>query len=229
MYKKYLTFSYDDGPSQDIHLMELFDKYGMKGTFNLNTLSYGEKSYNEKGKVTLTFSQKDVDFIRNAYSNHEVATHSVTHPNLTMLSDEDVIWQIADDEKNLEYLCSYDVIGHAYPGGFFDDRVISLIRSHSEIKYARTVRDTLDFTPPENFLAWHPSIYSVNDAMFDLADKFLSATPTNDDLIFYIWGHSSEFSSEKEWERIERLLDKLAGKDDICYVTNAEYYNIRTK
>ena len=30
-----LTFSYDDGISQDMRLVQLFNLYGMKGTFNL--------------------------------------------------------------------------------------------------------------------------------------------------------------------------------------------------
>ena len=32
-----LTFSYDDGISQDMRLVQLFNLYGMKGTFNLNS------------------------------------------------------------------------------------------------------------------------------------------------------------------------------------------------
>ena len=35
--KKFLTFSYDDGVTQDIRLIELFNKYGMKATFNINS------------------------------------------------------------------------------------------------------------------------------------------------------------------------------------------------
>ena len=34
--RKALTFSYDDGVEQDIRLMEIFNKHGLKGTFNLN-------------------------------------------------------------------------------------------------------------------------------------------------------------------------------------------------
>lgn len=32
-----LTFSYDDGISQDMRLVQLFNLYGLKGTFNLNS------------------------------------------------------------------------------------------------------------------------------------------------------------------------------------------------
>ena len=35
--KKALTFSYDDGVTQDIRLIEIFNKYNLKATFNLNS------------------------------------------------------------------------------------------------------------------------------------------------------------------------------------------------
>ena len=35
--KKLLTFSYDDGVKQDRRLVEIFNKYGLKCTFNINT------------------------------------------------------------------------------------------------------------------------------------------------------------------------------------------------
>lgn len=34
---KAITFSYDDGVTQDRRLVELFNRYGVKGTFNLNS------------------------------------------------------------------------------------------------------------------------------------------------------------------------------------------------
>ena len=37
---KALTFSYDDGVEQDARLIEIFRKYGLKGTFNLNSALY---------------------------------------------------------------------------------------------------------------------------------------------------------------------------------------------
>ena len=33
---KALTFSYDDGVEQDIRLIEILDRYHLRGTFNLN-------------------------------------------------------------------------------------------------------------------------------------------------------------------------------------------------
>ena len=35
--RKVLTLSYDDGVEQDIRLVEIMKKHGLKGTFNINT------------------------------------------------------------------------------------------------------------------------------------------------------------------------------------------------
>ena len=35
--KKGVTFSFDDGVKQDIRTIEILNKYGLKGAFNLNS------------------------------------------------------------------------------------------------------------------------------------------------------------------------------------------------
>ena len=39
-----VTFSYDDGPANDVRLVALFNKYGVKGTFHLNSMKYLDKT-----------------------------------------------------------------------------------------------------------------------------------------------------------------------------------------
>ena len=38
---KFLTFSFDDGTVEDRRLIALFDRYGLRGTFNLNSGKFG--------------------------------------------------------------------------------------------------------------------------------------------------------------------------------------------
>ena len=50
--KRAVTFSYDDGVEQDRHLVELFNTYGMKATFNLNSgIQTGASSFVEGKSV----------------------------------------------------------------------------------------------------------------------------------------------------------------------------------
>lgn len=64
---KQLTFSYDDGVLQDIRLIELFDRYGMKATFNLNSDLFETAPL---GRAHV--KEKDV---RKVYAGHEIAVH----------------------------------------------------------------------------------------------------------------------------------------------------------
>ena len=50
-HQKILTFSFDDGVTQDIRLIEMFDRYGLKGTFNLNSGLIAPRNYESAGFV----------------------------------------------------------------------------------------------------------------------------------------------------------------------------------
>ena len=58
---KALTFSYDDGVEEDIRLIEIFRKNGMRGTFNLNSGQMGNKdifeALNEKKSYEFNMHQ----------------------------------------------------------------------------------------------------------------------------------------------------------------------------
>ena len=41
-YKKYFTLSYDDGVMQDKRLVEIFNRYNLKCTFNINSGFFGQ-------------------------------------------------------------------------------------------------------------------------------------------------------------------------------------------
>ena len=63
--KKAITFSFDDGMVEDIWLVNLFKKYGLKGTFNINSgLFSQELSAEEKGRMTKE------EFIKRAKEKH---------------------------------------------------------------------------------------------------------------------------------------------------------------
>ena len=72
---KALTFSYDDGEKQDIRLIQLFNKYGLKGTFNLNSGLMARSEKMPSSKVAL-------EKIKEIYDGHEVAVHAAHHPFL---------------------------------------------------------------------------------------------------------------------------------------------------
>ena len=70
-------------------------------------------------------------------------------------------------------------------------------------------------------LRFRPTCHHDDEALFSLAEQFLQAEAETPQ-IFYIWGHSYEFEGNRNWDRLERLCEMLAGRDDIFYGINRE-------
>ena len=221
--KKAITFSYDDGVTQDERLISLFNKYGLKCTFNVNSGFLGHPGELLREGVHVRHDKIAPDRLRAVYEGHEVATHSVTHPYLTRLSDEEVIREIEEDRIRLSELLGYEVVGHAYPMGDCDRRVADLLRDHTGVKYARTVTSTHNFDIQTDMHLFNPTVYHHRemDEMFRLGEEFLKLE-TDEPKLFYIWGHAYEFDIHDDWQRFEEFLKMMSGKDDIFYGTNAE-------
>lgn len=222
---KAVTFSYDDAVTQDQRLIEIFNRYGLKATFNLNSGLLGTAGSLVRENVTVAHVKPRAEEIRSIYNGHEIAAHTLTHPLLPSLSDEDVIQQVENDRLALSELVGYEVVGMAYPGGGvnYDDRVVDLIRDHTGIQYARTTISSHGFEPQKDLLRFRPSVYHhvEFDKMFEMAKDFIELQPTTPK-IFYIWGHAYEFDIENTWKKMEEFCRLIAGHDDIFYGTNKE-------
>ena len=99
---KALTFSYDDGVDQDIRLIDIFRKHGMRATFNINGGQFSpEGKVFPAGQVHRRMSASQV---KATYTEDvcEVACHAYTHPHLTACSSAVVCNQIMEDRKALE-------------------------------------------------------------------------------------------------------------------------------
>lgn len=223
---KALTFSYDDGVTQDIRLIELFNKYGMKATFNLNSELLGRDGELLRNGVVVSHNKNKSQEIKYIYSGHEVAAHTLTHPNLkAVLEDQEIIRQVEQDRLNLSEMCGYEVVGMAYPcgGNCYDERVISLIRENTGVRYSRTTNSTHKFEMQSKLLEFNPSVYHhmEMDKMFELGEQFLNMK-AEEPQIFYVWGHAYEFDIHNDWARFEKFLQMMSGRSDICYCTNRE-------
>ena len=97
---KVITLSYDDGVFQDIRLVEIMGRYGIKGTFNLNSGCYfPEDKVREASRGRLKRSEAAELFID---SGHEVAVHSYTHPRLEKMDTTEMLSEIIEDRKDIE-------------------------------------------------------------------------------------------------------------------------------
>ena len=162
--------------------------------------------------------------VRAVYDGHEVAAHTLTHPALCTLPDEEVVRQVEEDRQALSALVGYEVVGMAYPGGGVnhDARVERLVREHTGIRYARTVDANGGFGIRHDLIAFAPTVYHLDmDKMLALGEEFL-ASETDTPQLFYIWGHSYEFDAWSFWEAFEAFCRRLGGHEDVFYGTNRE-------
>ncbi len=218
---KALTLSYDDGVEQDERLLEILDKYGLKCTFNLNSGCFTPEGYVwPDGQIhrRLTRSAAGALYGQNG---HEVAVHTLTHPDLTQMTGTDMLREIYEDRKNLEELFGRVVRGAAYPYGTYSDETVEALRQCG-IAYCRTVQSSHDFSLPADWLRLRPTCHHNDPALPELCSRFLSQPANWRSVLFYLWGHAYEFEANDNWEVIEGFAKKMSGQDDIWYCTNIE-------
>ena len=138
---KALTMSYDDGRTQDRRLVEIFNRWGIRSTFHLNSGFLGDDRHIQP------------DEVRTLYAGHEVACHTVTHPTITRCPLPSVAREVLDDRQALEALTGYPVRGLSYPNGSVSDGIEALLPACG-IRYSRVVGNSDGFALPENPYRW---------------------------------------------------------------------------
>lgn len=221
-YKKALTFSFDDGVVFDRRLVELFNKYGMKCTFNLNTGKLSSADNWVWGETIIYHLNRTE--IEEVYQGHEVASHSLTHPFLDRLDYASQYNEIHTDIENLEHYFHKKIHGFALPYGGSNADTYRALQACG-IKWNREVGTTMAFDIPDDLLHYNGTCHFRNPKILELVKKFIEMKP-EEDQVFYIWGHSYELEVYHCWDEFEKLLQLLAHRDDIYYCTNSEAFHI---
>ena len=215
---KAVTLSYDDGVEQDRKLIEILNKYGIKATFNLNSgIQTGANQWTNKDVL---IRRMNIAGLPELYRGHEIAVHSLTHPHLEKLDDETVMNELGQDKLNLERIFGEKIHGMAYPFGTFNDDVIKAV-GRCGLRYARGVVSTSSFNIPGELFSYQPTLKHTDAALMEMAESFIKLKPSRPQ-VFYLWGHSYEFDTDRNWQVIEDFCRLISGKDDIYYATNAQ-------
>ena len=221
-----LTLSYDDGVQQDIRMIDILDKYGIKCTFNVNgySLEEDERSFPE-GQVHRRMARREAAevFSRAIANGHEVATHGYSHPFLDKLPSDLATYEIIEDRKRLEEMLGVVIKGHAYPFGATSDQVVEILRNCG-IFYARTTVSTGRFDVPADWLRMPATCHHNDPSLMKLADNFLAQDRYQHPRLFYLWGHTYEFDIDNNWEVIEKFAEYIGNRDNVWYANNMQVY-----
>lgn len=192
-----VALSFDDGLESDKRLIELLNKYGMKGTFHV--------------PVSCQIPQ---DHIAQVYRGHEVAIHDGNGES----APADFVTQVTNAGHTLAMLTQNPVAGLAYVGGSFTDAGASALEQ-AGVLYARTIGTERWFCLQTNRFLMLSTSGHQHQAL-PLAEKFL-AFPGKPACLS-IWGHTYEFANESDWQRIENFCKLVGKKTDIWYASLLE-------
>ncbi len=98
-----VTLTFDDGNADQLNAAQILNNNGLKGTFFIPSGAVGTPNY-----MTLANLQGL------AAAGHEIAGHTVTHPDLTTLTSDEATRQICNDRVNLTNW-GFRITNFAYP------------------------------------------------------------------------------------------------------------------
>tara|TARA_A100000164_G_scaffold359053_1_gene371296 strand:- start:1591 stop:2490 length:900 start_codon:yes stop_codon:yes gene_type:complete len=219
---KALIMSYDDGLVDDIALTQLFDRYGIIGTFHLNSGFLGTKAIWNEGKTNEVLqTYLSTDTLQHIFKNHEIAVHGTYHKALASLSDEEILEEINVDIENLTALSNNKISSMAYAFGSTNENVADVI-STTQLTNARTVKASYNFELPQNHYLWNPTCHD-NEALNYLQEYISLNSPTLS--LFYVWGHSWEFRDTLRNENILKFCHEIGNRNDIWYTGAGTFTN----
>ncbi len=232
--KKYFTLSFDDGTTQDLRMIEILKKYDVDCmTWNINTeglygASWDLTGLGLPGVSHLRFTKEELE--SGIYDGYDVAVHTRTHPSLYKYDETPikVVEEVQGNADDIAEITGIAPVGMAWPGGDteYTDTTIDIILDRTDIRYARGTTPTYDFALPTQFMKWMPTCGISETKLFDLAYDFIEME-TDEDCLFYVWGHSFELDAYDSYDQFEALIRMMkANEGEITLVTNTEFYNL---
>lgn len=215
---KAFNVTYDDGVLQDREFIHLLNRYGIKGTFNLNSNLMKKEFawFHDCGMVVKRLSESAA---RELYQGHEIASHTLNHPNMQGLSGEQILNEMSRDKDNLEEIFETKVLGFAVPFNYYSD----LIEECAKIvgfEYVRTSDTSGNYDPGMDYFHWEAGIFHLSSDLEKYVDGFLK---TDEEMaVCQIVGHSYDFVAERNWDSMEALLAKVADQKDIWFTTHID-------
>ena len=214
---KYFVFTVDDGTIFDKKVIAIFNKYGIKATFNLNSGLQDFVWFKDHLEVKRLNLEQDKDI----YIGHEVASHSLTHPYLTSLNDEDIYREIKEDVDNLKRLFNRDIVSFSFPFDSYDERTISIIES---VGIKNIILPEIDdsFRFPKDSYHIKVTAWDIDDALSKV-DNFIK--DEHSELFVYI-SHSYDYEYSNSYNKLEKLCRIVTLNKNIKLITVGEIHSI---
>ncbi|MFH0770738.1 MAG: polysaccharide deacetylase family protein [Candidatus Peregrinibacteria bacterium] len=110
------TTSWDDGYALDMRIATLLDHYACTGTFYVCPAVQHERRMLSEHEI------------RSLALKHEIGAHSLTHPKLTLIPEEDAQREISGSKEWVERITGKPCSMFCYPKGRWNDSVRLLVK-----------------------------------------------------------------------------------------------------
>lgn len=222
-----VTTSWDDGQKTDLKLAKLLTKYGIKGTFYVTASRYDP----------LPLEREDIVEISR---EHEIGAHTINHVDLVSIPVSEAKNEIEGSKSYIEELIGHQVKMLSYPFGRYNKGIAEIVKQAGFIG-ARTCRPG-NFGMQNNLYEWQITLFASNgsplmalriwwgfrlwkvSALLDWESraKLLFDLVLQNGGIYHIYGHSLEFEENKEWDKLERVLNYISRREGVRYMTNGK-------
>jgi len=212
------NITYDDGVTQDARFVKMLNRYGLKGTFNLNS-ELMRQEFTWIHPCGMPVRRLSEEAVRHLYDGHEVASHSLTHPYMDNLPEEEILHQLGQDRENLERLFGREVKGFAVPFHYYSNTIARCARQCG-FEYARMSEFSRSYFPGKDWYYWKTGFYHIEPGLTDFVAGFLN---TDQELaLCQIVGHSYDLDSENLWGTLEIICAAVSAREDVWSCTNLE-------
>ena len=215
---KAFNISYDDGVIQDIRFVELLNRYGLKGTFNLN---YGlmRSGFTWQHDSGMTVRRIPEDQVAAVYAGHEIASHSYSHPYFDNAAETEILKELGSDKFFLEKLLGREVAGYATPFYYYSDLMAQCVH-YCGFEYARISEESNDYSVPEDFYRWRGSKFHWDSDLEEFVSGFLK---TDQELaLCQLVGHSYDLDVMNLWGKMEKICRMVSENQDVWAATHVE-------
>lgn len=234
-----VTTSWDDGHPLDFKILELLEKYNLKGTFY----------------IPLTNSENQVmdrNMINEISKFQEIGGHTINHKYLNLLNDKEAEIEITQCKVLLEEIIGQPIFAFCFPGGKYSNRDVQILKN-SGFLFGRTTNLLSSTYSQSNLMNTTIQAYNHrsstlikhcvkrfnfkaiidNSFLIPFDRNFLKLAEYSihrsikSDGVFHIWGHSWEIEKYNLWPQIEDLFKILSVIPDIKFLSNTETWEYK--
>ncbi len=232
-----VTTSWDDGDPLDLRVAEMLAKHGLKGTFYIPIIGY------------MRHPTLAPEHMRNLVQRgFEIGAHSFSHITLRHMKESELHREVQECRARLQDTVGTPITMFCYPNGGYDRATLDFVRrsGYTGARTTRMLRSDIGNDPlriPTTLQAFphSRSTYFKNALKGRNLSSFMKFTPQilvsrnwielgmrcfdyvlEHGGVWHLYGHSWELQECRLWQGLETLLDYVAQRKHVHYLSNGE-------